>query len=179
MAPRLPSGSRVLWGASMRCQSGFAYLTALFLVAVMTTGLALLGQVWETNARREKEAELLHIGQEYRKAIERYYLAGPRQYPRQLDDLLKDPRKAGTERYLRRKYEDPVTRNNNWGIVKGPDGGVMGVHSLSELEPLKQSNFRLRDAAFEGARTYADWKFLFTPPGAVAPKPAANPPAVR
>ena len=179
MAPRLPSGSRVLWGASMRCQSGFAYLTALFLVAVMTSGLALLGQVWETNARREKEAELLHIGQEYRKAIERYYLAGPRQYPRQLEDLLKDPRKPSPERYLRRKYIDPITGNDNWGIVKGPDGGVMGVHSLSELEPLKQSNFRLRDAVFNGATTYAEWKFLYAPPAAGAAKPVATPPVLR
>ena len=43
-------------------------------------------------------AELLHVGNEYRKAIERYYLSGPRQYPRTLADLLMDPRQPGTAR---------------------------------------------------------------------------------
>ena len=118
----------------------------------MGVGLALTGEVWHTAAAREREAELLYVGHQYRKAIERYYLSGPRQYPRTLEDLLKDPRKPGTERYLRRLYPDPLTGKDEWGIVKGPDGGVMGVYSLSEEQPLKSANFRLRDREFEGHR---------------------------
>ena len=77
----------------MRRVAGFTYMTILFIVAIMGAGLALVGEVWHTAAVREKEAELLHVGNQYRKAIQRYYLSGPRQYPRTLDDLLKDPRK--------------------------------------------------------------------------------------
>ena len=163
--------------ATMRSR-GFTYLTVLFIVAVITAGLALVGEVWETAAKREKEAQLLFIGNEYRKAITRYYLAGKNQYPRALEDLLKDPRQPGTVRYLRRLYPDPLTGKAEWGIVKAPDAGIAGVHSLSEDKPLKSANFKLRDAGFESAQTYADWKFTYTPvaPGQATPtgQPAAT-----
>ena len=58
-------------------------MAALFLVAIMAGGLALTGDVWHTSTMREKEAELLFVGNQYRRAIQRYYLTGPqRQYPR-------------------------------------------------------------------------------------------------
>lgn len=160
-----------------RAQRGFTYLTGLFLVAMLGAGLALTSEVWETAAKREKEAELLFVGDQYRKAIERYYLSGPqRQYPRALEDLLKDPRMPGTARYLRKLYADPLTGKADWGLVKGGDGGIAGVHSLSVETPLKIAGFRVRDADLEGARTYADWKFSHTATArpSAAPKPPAN-----
>jgi type II secretory pathway pseudopilin PulG len=158
---------------------GFTYMTVLFIVAVITAGLALVGEVWETAAKREKETELLFVGNQYRKAITRYYLAGKNQYPRTLEDLLKDPRQPGTVRYLRRLYPDPLTGKADWSIVKAPDGGIAGVSSLSEQKPLKSANFRQRDAGFEAAQTYADWKFIYSPtaPGQGAPTPGATPAA--
>jgi type II secretory pathway pseudopilin PulG len=143
-----------------RSGQGFTYLTVLFIVAILGTGLALTGEVWDTAAKREKEAELLFVGHQYRKAIERYYLSGPqRQYPRALEDLLKDPRLPGTQRYLRKLYPDPITGKSEWGMVKGGDGGIAGVHSLSDEAPLKLAGFRARDAAFEGKLKYSDWQF--------------------
>jgi type II secretory pathway pseudopilin PulG len=154
-------------------QRGVTYLALLFIVAILGGGLALTGEVWETNARRDKEAELLFIGHQYRKAIERYYLSGAQhRYPPSLEDLLKDPRRPGTERYLRRLYRDPMT-GKDWGLVKAPDGGIWGVHSVSDEKPLKRAGFKLRDGGFERAQTYADWKFIHSTPAA-APKPAAK-----
>jgi type II secretory pathway pseudopilin PulG len=167
-------------GARARSASGgFTYLTVLFIVAVITAGLALVGEVWDTAAKREKEAELLFIGNQYRQAITRFYLAGKNFYPRSLEDLLKDPRQPGTVRYLRRPYQDPFTGKPEWGIVKAPDGGIQGVYSLSEEKPFKIANFKVRDAGFESAQRYADWKFVYSPlaPGQAAPKPAAAPDA--
>lgn len=163
--------------ARRRRTRGFTYLTLLFIVALLGAGLALTGEVWHTAALREKEAELLFVGHQYRKAIERYYLSGPqRQYPRALEDLLKDPRRPGAERYLRTLYPDPVTGKNEWGLVKAPDGGILGVHSLSEAKPLKIAGFRARDQGFEGAAKYSDWNFAYLlpaqPPG---PKPTPKP----
>jgi type II secretory pathway pseudopilin PulG len=154
--------------------SGFTYLAALFVVALMGAGLALMSELWHTASLREKEAELLYVGHQYRRAIERYYLTGPqRQYPRTLQDLLKDPRTPTVQRYLRRLYPDPVTGTSEWILVKGPDGGIMGVHSASEERPFKIANFKLRDRELEGATKYADWKFVYTPPLQAKPKPAA------
>lgn len=156
-------------------QGGFTYLTVLFVVAVLLGGLALVGETWETSARREKEAELLFIGDQYRRAITLYYErtpGNPKRYPRELEDLVKDPRQPATQRYLRKLYPDPLT-GKEWGLVKAPDGGIQGVHSLSELAPLKVAGFRVRDAAFEGGQKYADWKFIHTPAAAAPAKPGA------
>jgi type II secretory pathway pseudopilin PulG len=161
----------------IRRARGFTYLAVLFAVAILSGGLALAGEMWETSAQREREAELLFVGNQYRIAIQRYFLAGPqRQYPRSLEDLLKDPRRPTTERYLRRLYPDPIT-GGDWEVVKAPDGGILGVHSRSDAAPLKLAGFWPRDAAFEGAQKYSDWKFAYVaPPGpssSAAPKPGA------
>jgi type II secretory pathway pseudopilin PulG len=149
-------------------QQGFTYLTLLFALAILSGGLALAGEVWETSARREKEAELLHVGNEYRKAIERYVSSGNKQYPRNLSDLVKDPRQPGTVRHLRKLYPDPVTGKDEWGLVKAGDGGIAGVYSLSEAAPLKTGGFAVRDASFEGKAKYADWQFIYAPVAAPA-----------
>jgi len=142
---------------------GFTYLTALFVVALLGGGLALAGEVWHTQSLREKEAELLHIGNQYRRAIERYHASPPLQYPRTLGDLLKDPRKPGIERYLRKLYADPITGKTEWGLVKLPDGGIMGVHSLSEDKPFKAAGFNAPYESFANAEKYSDWKFAHAP----------------
>ena len=159
-----------------RASRGFTYLAVLFVVAILGGGLALAGEVWQTSATREKEAELLFVGNQYRGAIERYYLSGPqRQYPRELEDLLKDARMPGTRRYLRRLYADPMSGKAEWGLVKAPDGGIMGVYSLSEEATFKRAGFRRRDATFAGALKYSDWKFVVAAPVQPAAKPGAQP----
>ena len=157
--------------------AGFTYMTVLFVIAILSTGLALIGEVWHTSALREKEAQLLQAGDEYRKAIERYYLSGPRLFPRNLSDLIQDPRQPGVVRHLRKLYPDPLSGSNEWGLVKAPDGGIAGVHSLSEERPLKSAGFRVRDAAFEGAVRYADWKFTYAPSNPSSPQPTSVKPA--
>jgi len=159
-------------------QAGFTYLTVMFIVAILMGGLAILGETWETSARREKEVELLFIGNQYRRAIGLYYLSTPgvvKAYPRTIEDLLKDPRQPGTVRHLRKLFPDPIT-GKPFVVIKGADGGVQGVNSPSDDAPLKVANFRVRDATFEGAQKYSDWKFIHTPP-AVAAAPATAKPA--
>ena len=158
-------------------QAGFTYLTVMFVIAILLGGLAIVGETWETSARREKEAELLFIGNQYRRAIGLYYLSTPgvvKAYPRQIEDLLKDPRQPGTVRHLRKLFPDPMT-GKPFLVIKGADGGVQGVASASDVAPLKVAGFRVRDAIFEGAQKYSEWKFIHTPPPAAAPaKPAAT-----
>jgi type II secretory pathway pseudopilin PulG len=157
-------------------QQGFTYLTVMFVIAILLGGLALVGETWETSARREKETELLFIGNQYRRAIGLFYEATPgvvKRYPRMLEDLVKDPRQPSTQRYLRKLFPDPVT-GKEWTIIRGADGGIQGVHSPSQGLPLKIAGFRVRDASFEGAQKYADWKFIHAP---AITKPAAAKPA--
>jgi type II secretory pathway pseudopilin PulG len=148
--------------ARRHASRGFTYFTALFLVALLGIGLMLAGETWSTSMQRGREAQLLYVGNQYRKAIERYYRGGPAQYPRSLADLLKDARQAGTARYLRRLYPDPMTGSERWGLVRTPAGDIMGVYSLSTAIPFKTSGFA-EDNDFADARTYADWKFVYQP----------------
>lgn len=166
-----------------RREAGFTYFTVLFLVTVMGLAAAAAGTMWHTVRQREKERELLALGEEFRAAIARYVRATPSgkpQYPRRLDDLVRDPRVPGMARHLRRIYPDPMTGRPDWGVVPAPDGGIMGVHSLSEGQPLKRAGFRVADARFEGAEKYADWQFVYrdrfiggtaAPPNARRPVP--------
>jgi len=69
------------WVSVNSREAGFTYLTVLFAVAFMGLGLALAGEVWQTALARDREIELLYAGNQYRRAIERYYVSGPRQFP--------------------------------------------------------------------------------------------------
>lgn len=115
-------------------QDGFTYLGVLIAVVLIGLALGLAGESWHVSIRREKEKELLFIGHQFRLAIKNYYLSGTgavKQYPTSLTDLLKDTRYPTTRRYLRHIYIDPMTGTNEWGLVKGPGNGIMGVYSLS------------------------------------------------
>ncbi|MCP5246371.1 MAG: hypothetical protein H6937_10695 [Burkholderiales bacterium] len=105
-------------------QKGFIYLWALFAVAVAGVVMAGTGQVWQTKSQREKELELLFIGEQFRKAIMSYYnnqLTGIRQYPESLEDLLEDKRGPVPVRHLRKIYIDPLTMTDEWGVVEEED----------------------------------------------------------
>jgi type II secretory pathway pseudopilin PulG len=151
----------------LRCQSGLTYIALLLAIALHGAVLAAAGSVWHTAQQREKERELLFIGDQFRRAIRAYAQSGPGlkgQLPRTLDDLLLDPRFPGIKRHLRKIFVDPVTGKTEWGLVKTPDArAIIGVYSLSDEAPLKTSNFQPADQAFEGAARYADWKFVYLP----------------
>lgn len=159
---------------------GFTYIGLLILVALMGVALAGTGVVWHTESRRAKERELLFAGDQIRRAIGLYYerTPGAKQFPQTLEDLLLDRRYPNTQRYLRRVYRDPLTGETDWGLVRGPQGGIVGVHSLSEMQPFKQAGFRQIYEDFEGAEHYQDWKFVYRPPETQNPvAPAAAPAA--
>lgn len=145
---------------------GFTYIGLMALIAVMGSMLAAAGEVWHTAQKREKEQELLFIGNQFRLAIAGYYAHTPgeaQRYPSTIEELLKDPRYPSVQRHLRKIYRDPMTGSENWGLLKGPDGEIYGVYSLSEEEPLKKNNFSLVDRNFAGKTRYADWVFMHAP----------------
>jgi type II secretory pathway pseudopilin PulG len=143
--------------------TGFTYIALLFLIVIMGVVLASAGEVWHTAVQREKEQELLFVGDQFRSAIDRYARhtpPGSGRFPMNLEDLLKDPRSPDTRRYLRKVYNDPITGSSNWGLLKGPGGEIFGVYSLSEGEPVKKRNFSFADTSFEDKMKYADWVFM-------------------
>jgi type II secretory pathway pseudopilin PulG len=153
-------------GRAGRAQAGFSILGLLFLVAGLGVALAALGTAWSTAAQREKERDLLFVGDQYRRAIESFWkiplpVGTPRRLPKNFDELLEDPRFPTTVRHLRRVWRDPLTGTTEWGLVKEPDGGLSGVYSLDQAQPFKSGNFPPAYEQFGEARSYRDWVFRF------------------
>lgn len=161
----------------MRFPRGFTYLAVLFAVAIIGAVLAATAVIWHTQVQREKEQELLFVGHAFRQAIARYYESTPgtaKQFPKKLEDLLEDKRQTRLSRYLRKVYTDPMTASKTWGLIVGPDGSLIGVHSLSTRTPIKSAGFDEIDRDFVGAASYIDWKFIYTQPTQATP-PATPP----
>jgi type II secretory pathway pseudopilin PulG len=161
-------------------EKGFTYVWIMFVVALTGITLAAAGQVWRTEARREKEKELMFVGDQFRQAIGSYYESSPempKRYPDSLEKLLLDNRFPIVKRHLRKIFFDPMTGSGEWGLIRQPGIGIVGVYSLSTQAPLKKTNFHARDASFKGAESYRDWKFAYSPgAGHTAPQPAPQPP---
>lgn len=153
-----------------RSEKGFTYLGILIAMALFGVALAATGDVWRTAAQRERERELLFVGNQFRDAFMSYYTgtpAGKPRFPRTLDDLVEDNRFPVRRRHLRRVYADPISGKADWVLLDAPGGGIAGVHSRSEAKPLKTGNFAPPDVTFEGAERYSDWRFVFEPRGGV------------
>ena len=169
------SGKTVL--ARGRPQRGFGYLLVLFAVAALGLGLAGAGQVWHTVVQREKEAQLLFIGNQFRLALGSYYEHAPdgkKTFPLQLRDLVEDRRWPQPMRHLRRLYRDPLTGSTQWGLVLS-GGQIVGVHSLSTDTPFRSGAFAQRDLRLQGASRYDEWVFGYETPTAAAANAAASP----
>jgi type II secretory pathway pseudopilin PulG len=170
-------------------QRGVTYLALLLAVALVSGVLAASAQLWSTVQRREREAQLLWVGEQYRRALAAYAAAGDGRYPQRLEDLIEDPRSAAKRRHLRRLYQDPVTRSADWALLRDERGGIVALHSRSLAAPLKTGGFAPAQADFAGARRHADWVFAAAPnrlrprdaaarvPGAAASAAAASEPA--
>jgi type II secretory pathway pseudopilin PulG len=161
--------------SSGRFQQGFTYLGLLMFVVISGIALSSTGQVWHAEAQREKERELLFIGEQFQKAIGSYYESTPggvKIYPLTLQELLEDKRFVTVRRHLRTLYRDPILGKAEWGLVR-EQGRITGVHSLSVAKPLKRDGFSGAFADFAGAEKYLDWRFIYTQNAALA---AATPP---
>ena len=139
-----------------------SYLALLLAVAITSGALAAGATLWSQVQRRERERQLLWAGDQIRRAIVAYSQNGADQvspYPQTLQDLLLDPRSPARRRFLRQIYDDPMTRSTDWGLIRNPQGRIVGVYSRSDARPLKKGRFPAPYDDFELAASYADWRF--------------------
>lgn len=156
-------------------ERGVAYLLLLIALAVIALGSVASVSAGSSQARRSAEEALLAIGAEYEQAFISYRAAmpagGSARNPRTLDELLRDPRFPGVRRHLRRLFPDPLT-GEEWGLVRGADGGIAGVYSTAGGSPIKRAGFADAWVGFNEARSYRQWIFglptemrvVFAPP---------------
>lgn len=180
-AMRKMAQNTVIGNQRRYCLSGFTYMGLLMVMAIASIGMAGVGVVWHQEMHREREKELLFIGEQYRQAIGRYYenpTSGSKQYPEKLEDLLLDKRGPIIQRHLRQLYADPMLLENPlsdnvdeivgqttaqaWGLVK-QQNQIIGVYSRSQQTPIKKVGFPAQYDFFAEAKTYEDWKFMYSP----------------
>lgn len=147
-------------------EAGFTYLLLLIAIATISAVAALSLQQGAAIAQREKEAELLYIGEEFRRALQAFASATPpgeRARPRNLGQLVRDDRGLAVRRHVRRIFVDPLTGSNEWGVVRDSSGEILGVYSLASGMPIKQEGFDPPFESFQKARSYSDWVFSPVP----------------
>ena len=121
--------------ARLMSEGGYAMAALLVAMSVMAVMMTVALPVWNTAARREKEAELVFRGEQYARAIALYQRKFANTLPPSVEVLLND-------RYLRKKYKDPITGGDfqllsgasvqaNAGVpggqVPGPGGAGRGA----------------------------------------------------
>jgi type II secretory pathway pseudopilin PulG len=147
-------------------QAGFTYIGLLIIVALVAAGATAALGAGAAVQRRAAEAELIAIGLEFRQALQSYADATPPGQPaepRELAELLRDPRYPGVRRHLRRLYPDPLTGNAEWGVVRSPDGRITGIHSRSKTATIRSTDFPVGLESFAPAEWHDAWVFAPMP----------------
>jgi type II secretory pathway pseudopilin PulG len=139
--------------------AGFTFIGLLIAVMLVGIALAVAGRVAQTEAQREREAQLLFVGHQYRAAIARY-MAANGHAPLALEPLVRDETGPVPRHYLRHLYPDPMTGQVDWVLISPPGAtGIFGVHSSSIKAPFKVANFDPEDPDFDKATCYRGWRF--------------------
>src|SRR5690242_7781649 len=157
-------------------QGGLVLLALLIMLILVAVGALAAAEVWSTTLKREREVQLLFVGNQYRRAIESYWKMSPgrRAYPPSIDVLLTDNRFPNPVHHLRRVYRDPMTESGEFEPILLANG-LIGVHSTSVDAPIKKAGFLPYFKQFEDAESYAQWQFIFSPRGVppVIPTPGS------
>jgi type II secretory pathway pseudopilin PulG len=85
-----------------RYERGYAMAALLVAMSVMAIMLSTAMPVYQTVARREREAELVFRGEQYARAIALFQRKYGNQFPPDVDVLI-------DQKFLRKKYKDPIT----------------------------------------------------------------------
>jgi type II secretory pathway pseudopilin PulG len=145
-------------------QSGFTLLAVLVAMVLLALASQQVITVLAQQAQREREAQLIWVGEAFRQAIGAYYENSPgtvKRWPRELNDLVEDRRFVTLRRHVRKIYADPITRNGEWGIIRSSDGGVQGIYSLSDLQSIRTVSPDGQTLA--SGSIYRDWRFVYEP----------------
>lgn len=158
-------------------QSGFTMLAVLAAMFFSALAANVVVQHVSQQDMREREAQLMQIGQLYRQSIKDYYEMSPgadKQWPKTLKDLTYDVRFVDVRRHLREVYPDPITRSEDWGLIMIESGGrigISGVYSKSTDLPLNTAAASFSGFELPSITQYSERRFEYIPTVATPPAP--------
>lgn len=104
-----------------RRDAGFSLAALIMFLTIASIFIAAAVPVYQMQAKRELEEELIFRGGEYTRAIQKYQRKFGT-YPTSIDQLLS----TNNLRFLRRAYKDPITGKDFRLITLNPDGSLNG-----------------------------------------------------
>src|SRR5258708_8770998 len=106
-------------------ECGYALLMVMFIAALMMAAVMTVAPNILTQAKREKEEEMIWRGKQYVRGI-KLYQRKLGHFPTSLDDLTKP--KVGTLRFMRKAYKDPMNKEDgSWRLIfVGPAAHLIG-----------------------------------------------------
>lgn len=165
-------------------ESGYAMAALLVAIALMSVFMSAALPAWRHAAQREKEAELLWRGRQYDRALQLYRRKYSIPGPPSLDVLVQ-------EKFLRKKYKDPITGGDFDLRPVSPTGEVLEAGEAQsgpssrvssrasrrrQARPTSQTRGRgqliggVRSTSKEksilvlnGRQRYSEWEFAYVP----------------
>ena len=175
---------------SVESEAGFVMSALLVSIFIMSLLLAMALPVWHHAARRERESELIFRGEQYARAIALWQRQRPGSTPQDIDTLIE-------ERFLRKRYRDPMTKDGKFQILLQSDlatisdgqmadsengserfSGQASQNSRDSVEPggvaggivgVVSASDRVSIASYNGRNRYNEWVFIHTPNTELAP----------
>jgi type II secretory pathway pseudopilin PulG len=93
-------------------EEGYVLLGVVFFVALILLSLAIAAPKVAASIQRDRELELIHRGEQYKRAIKLYYKKFG-SYPGTMEQL----EKSNNIRFLRKRYTDPLTGKDDWKLI--------------------------------------------------------------
>jgi len=126
--------------AQRKSERGFAMLLVFAMAASVVVMLYLEAPRLATESLRAKEQLLIDRGEQYQRAIQ-VFVRTIRKYPQTLDEL----EKFQDKRFLRQRYKDPFTGEDEWRLIHAdisgafPDSKVYGPKNKEEEQKSQQT----------------------------------------
>jgi type II secretory pathway pseudopilin PulG len=131
-------------------ERGYVLLTLLLMVSLMIIAAAAVVQTMAFQIKRDREEEMVHRGVQYARAIRSYYKKFGR-YPTKLEDL----ESANNQRFLRKRYKDPITNKDfkllHFGEAKLTLSNLLGGGGIPGANPIGGASGLNGASGFNGA----------------------------
>src|ERR1700681_2920022 len=98
-------------------ESGFALLLVFLMASIVAIGLYYELPRVAMETQRQKEQLLIERGEQYKRAIQLFFKKAGR-YPGEIKDL----ESFQNQRFLRRRYVDPMTGKDEWRLIHIQNG---------------------------------------------------------
>jgi type II secretory pathway pseudopilin PulG len=161
----MPTGERAVPGTGRRpVNGGYVMILLMIAVAVLAVLMLMAVPLWQTEAQREAEAELIFRARQYVNAIGLYVRSHNNLYPQNFEILH-------LEKFLRRLYPDPMSADGAWDMVfqdsSGgeakylivPPGMAKAYFSRAVLVGVCSTSPETAFREYRGKKKYNEWAF--------------------